>query len=211
MRRKTKTTPIADSYFIAVRGDGERSQIHGVYGIGTSVDTALDDAYRGANMRPPSVRSTDDGAWIVLVDGRDEPLGPYDSEALARADASQHAFSARDCSERLYRYVERHGCDAARFTWVKGEVDDLDVDQGLVDQAVAEVEQGLEGCTAQGDWTADTALRDAHGYVDAYVLDDEGVDEDLQDAVREDAQLRVAVDVAVASIIRSEIEEREAA
>ncbi len=72
------------------------------------------------------------------------------------------------------------------------------------------VNEGFDGSTAQEDWKAETALQDAHDYVDAYVVDDENRDEDIRDALT-DPQLRHAVDYAVRDVILDEIAERASA
>ncbi|UMY18783.1 hypothetical protein MMB17_05560 [Methylobacterium organophilum] len=205
MSSKTDT---AVSFFIAVPGDDQAS---GIFGIGTSHDAAVQDAYAQSNSRPPAVIANDDGTWHVSTDTCED--NQFSDESEARSYAIQKGFIGRECTERLYRHIEANGCDASRFRWTKtpAGLDDLDIDQEQLDAAVAEVEAGFEGNTSQGEWRAETALADAHDYVDAYVVDDEVVDGELREALAEGTQLRTAADVAVRDLILAEISEREAA
>lgn len=203
-------TSTAISYFIAVPGDDQAS---GIYGIGLTDQDAVADAYAQSNSSPPVVSRDEDGAWTVTIDTGDRVPFRAAEETEARDYAAQKGFIARECTERLYRHIEQHGCDANHFRWTQtaGGLDDLDVDQALVDQAVAEVQSGFEGTSSGADTTIETALQDAQDYVDGYIMDDESVDENLREAIGDDAELRTAMDVAVKKILLDELAEREAA
>lgn len=203
------TSSSAISFFIAVPGDDQES---GIYGIGLDHGAAVADAYKQANHPEPSVGQDDEGEWVVHT-YHDGAYEAFRTETEARDYAAEQGFIARECTERLYRYVEKYGCDASTFRWTRTPtgMDDLDVDQSLVDQALAEVRAGFEGTSSPPDVTAETVLQDAHDYVDAYVTDDEAVDEELREAIDNDPQLRIAIDVAVKEILMDELAEREAA
>lgn len=134
-----------------------------------------------------------DEAWAGTNQGADRP--------------TNSGFEALPATERLVIYVERHSPDAG-FRPVTNDdgLQDLDVDGDLLAGIVAEVDQGFDGCTTQHEWKAEDALTDASAYVDAYVADDESVDEELREAL-EDPQMRVAADVAVRDLILETISE----
>jgi hypothetical protein len=134
-----------------------------------------------------------DEAWENLNEGTERP--------------KDFGFEARPATERLYVFVERHSPDA-KFQPVTNIdcLQDLDIDSDVLARIVAEVATGFDGSTAQDSWTAEEALTDAHDYIDAYVVNDEGVDEELRDALDNPA-MRVAADLAVRDLILETIAE----
>ncbi|WP_298957624.1 hypothetical protein [uncultured Methylobacterium sp.] len=116
-------------------------------------------------------------------------------------------FKALPATERLCLHFERNSPDASfrPVTNASGQ-QDIYVDADILARIVAEVEAGFEGCTAQDEWTAETALEDAIDYVDTYVVDDETVDEELRAAL-DDPTMRVATDLAVRDLILATIAE----
>lgn len=195
----------ATEWFIAVPGDDQASAI---FGIGETYEGAVRDAYAQSNTHEPSVTRGEDGQWVVATGyGEDATFAPS-QESEARDYAAQKGCIARPCTERLFLHIKAHGCDA-NFRWTMNAVglDDLEFEQDEFDAAVAEVEEGLEGNTSQDTWKAEEALDDAAAYVDAYVVDDENVDEALRDVLKPGTSLRTAVNVAVRDILLEQISE----
>lgn len=194
------------SFYIATPVDPQSDGA--IWGLGLTDEAAIADAYEQSNTHAPQISEVDGElpTWTVTLSGGDTRA--FTDEGEAEACAAEHGFKALPCTERLYRWCEQY--ELKSWTRDAAGLEDLDVDQEMLDAAVAEVNEGFDGSTAQEDWKAETALQDAHDYVDAYVVDDETVDEDIRDALT-DPQLRHAVDYAVRDVILDEIAERASA
>jgi hypothetical protein len=202
------TTSTAVRFFVAVPANGD----DGIYGIGHTAKAALAEAYRGSQTHPADVSQDEEGEWIVSHNGSDET---FQDEDEARDYAAQLGFVAEPCTERLYVHVERYGCDAEQpgFRWAKGTdgLTDLDLgdDEVALDDAVDEVRAGFEGLDdgAKDEWTASSALADAHDYVFAYVIegDETGMWGDLAEV---GTPFRTALDLLVRDEILDHIEAR---
>lgn len=205
----TGTTKTATRFFIAVPAN---PQADGIFGLGTTDDAAIRDAYQQSGTYEAKVEQDESLHWIVRAQTLD--VSPeFLDESDARAYAASLGFVARACTERLYRHVTDYGAHVSSFGWTTNAagLDDLEFDSEEFDAAVAHVEEGLQGNTSQADWKAEDALTDASAYVDAYVVDDEEADESLQDALKPGTPLRTAVNVAVRDILLETISELAAA
>lgn len=201
------TSSTAVRFFIAVPADPQSNGA--IFGLGLSAEAAIADAHKAGGSTAPVITESRDEVptWTVTVTSGDTQT--FDDEIDADAYAAEHDFKALECTERLYRYAEKHTLES--WTSNAAGLEDLEVDEDLVAAAVAEVNEGFDGSTAQDTWAPESALSDAHEYVDAYVVQDENVDDDLRDALGVGTQLRMAVDLAVHDLILAEISEREAA
>lgn len=114
------TTDTATRFFIAVPAD---PQGVGIFGIGQTANAALADAYAQSNTSPPVI-DFDGDYWTVRTDAGTDVFA---NEGDANRCSDRHAFTARECTERLYREVEAHGCDANSFRWTRNAagLDDL--------------------------------------------------------------------------------------
>lgn len=112
-------TDTATRFFIAVPAD---TQGVGIFGIGQTASAALADAYACSNTRPPVI-DYDGDFWTVANDGETER---FEDEAAANAHFDRLGFTARECTERLFRHVEAHGADQ-HFGWTRNAagLDDL--------------------------------------------------------------------------------------
>ncbi|MCJ2077806.1 hypothetical protein MKK68_19520 [Methylobacterium sp. E-016] len=210
MTSKIDTTSTAVRYFVAEPANSGT----GIFGLGHTAEQAIADAHAQGQTRPATVTPMDDGMFVVNYDG--EAVGTYDDEDRAHAHAHRYGFEATECTERLYRHVESHGCDASSpgYSWVWTDAQkstyDLQVDEEAFASALEEVLTALhENDNDRDAWKAEDALADAREYVDAYVAGDDSSEWYL--AVNEDAALRTALDLAVRDNILETIAEREAA
>ncbi len=182
----TATNP---RFFIAVPASDHSA---GIYAIGYTPDGVMQDIRSSSGWHEPVIEQKGFG-WIVRLDGGEERDFP--TEAEAERFAESRSFAVLECTERLYRHIMRDGPQATHARYAtsteRSNLADIVIDEDVLDRIVAQVEAGFEGCTAQGEWQAETALEDAHDYVDAYVADDESVDEELRDAL-DDRQMRLA-------------------
>lgn len=104
------SSPTDTHFFIAVPADDGA----GIYGIGTSEEAAIADAWRHSNAEAPSVSQGDRGEWVV---SDWHGIERFDDENDAREYADKRGCRATECTERLYRHIEAHGCDAKSFRW----------------------------------------------------------------------------------------------
>lgn len=104
------STPTSTRYFIAVPVDDGV----GIYGLGMTEEAAIADAWTQSNAAPPAVSQSDRGDWIV---SNSTGIEHFDDEDDAREYADKIGFRATECTERLYRHIEAHGCDAKSFRW----------------------------------------------------------------------------------------------
>ncbi|UYW26245.1 hypothetical protein OKC48_23740 [Methylorubrum extorquens] len=209
MTSTTATRTPSATFFVAVPGDDQGA---GIFGIGLSADAAVQDAYSQSNTSEPTIRKTESGSWKVIdhITGNVAQFGNDESEA--RAYAIQKGFISRECTERLYRHVEAHGCSAGHFRWNQGEgLDDLYIDETDLANALAEVKEGIDGEHAStiDALKAEEALADAHVYVDAFVGQNDG--SEYNSKVDTDHEFRTALDLAVRDHLLDLIAERDAA
>lgn len=199
----TQTTATAIRFFVAA----PRGNQDAIAGLGHTAEAAIADAYSQTGTQPAVASQAEDGTWVV-TDGITEPR-----EFSSEADADEHAASvgmiAMECTERFYVHLRMHGIDGRWGS--KGDLLDLDLedDEVALDDAVDEVLAGFEGLDdgAKSEWTAETALADAHDYVFAYVVegDETGMWGDLAEV---GTPFRTALDLRVRDIILEDIENR---
>jgi hypothetical protein len=119
--------PQDTGFFIALDHNG------GIYGIGTTAEAAVDDAWKGANTttRPRVDEVAPDAFTVVNAFGDD--VAQYEDRADAEAHVAQLGFEAHPCPERLYRHVKTHGCNndgATGYGWRRADgVYDLVLDE----------------------------------------------------------------------------------
>lgn len=181
-------------FFVAVPGDDQAS---GIFGIGLTHEGALLDVTTRSGWTSPRVSRDEAGHWVVTTDdGADPAHFPEWEETAARDYAAQKGFVALPCTERLYLAVERNAAPSRWTTNAAGE-EDLDVDQGAVDEALDEVKAGLDGehYSTIDALKSEEALDDAHTYVDAFIGQD--AESDYHDAIDDDPEFRLALDLAV--------------
>ncbi|TGD95243.1 hypothetical protein [Methylobacterium nonmethylotrophicum] len=204
----TLSTGAAGRFFVALPGNGE----FGIYSSGRTVDVTLAKAYRDSQTLPADVCQNEDGEWVVSCQGDSETFRDEDE---AREYAGELGFVAHPCTERLYIHVERYGYNRNEpsFRYASGTNGLIDLDLGdsevALDDAVDEVLLGFHGLSyeAQDEWTAETALIDAHDYVHAYVIEGDKTRKwgYLAD---ERTPFRTALDLRVRDIILDRIEAR---
>ncbi len=201
-------------YFIAL--PAEQSCQTAIFGIGHTEEEAIADAYDDSRTRAPTVEAVNlpsrhvDGeteeAWVVTTwEGRET----FYSEAEADQHVLENAFVAEECTERLFVSLQRGSVD--RWTTNAARLQDLDLDEGAIEDALNEVKEGLdsEHASTIAALKPEEALSDAHAYVDAFVGQNE--DSEYSDAVGEDREFRLALDLAVRDHLLELIAEREAA
>jgi hypothetical protein len=209
----TSTTSTAIRFFIAVPAV-EANQT-AIYGIGHTEEEAVADAYADTRTQVPTVaqgtapsRYVDgdtERTWTVTTTQGSET---HYTEADADHQVQGNSFVAQECTERLFLSVQKGSVD--RWT-TNGRLQDLDVNQGAVDDALDEVKDGLDGEHAStiAALMAEDALDDAHTYVDAFIR--QNSDSDYHDAVEDDAEFRLALDLTVRDHLLELIAERKAA
>lgn len=207
MTSTTRTT--SATYYVAVPASEPTS---GIYGIGNDYMAAIEDAHaQTQTVNPGPTFNEETRLWEVFNDSRGETY-TFADENRAREEAASLGFAALESTERLYRYVEAHGAAVGELRYVERHgKQDLDVDQGAVDEALDEVKEGLDGEHAStiAALKAEDALADAHVYVDAFIRQDP--DSDYHDAVDDDPEFRLALDLAVRDHLLDLIAERQAA
>lgn len=103
------------SFFIAIPGDPQGT---GIFGIGTTAEGAVSDAYAQSDSPAPFVtEATENGLteWHVNTGAGENKY--FTDEDEAQEYATRKGFVARPSTERLYRHIEKHGCDASLFRW----------------------------------------------------------------------------------------------
>lgn len=211
VRQILRTTAVR--YFIAVPAI-EANQT-AIYGIGNTAEEAVADAYAEARTQVPTVETGT--APSRYVDGETErtwtvtttqSIETYYSEAEADRHVEANSFVAQECTERLFLSVRKGGVD--RWT-TNGNLQDLDVDQGAIDEALEEVKKRL-----LNDWTkvladvdAGNALYEAGLCVDSTI--GQNGTSDYHDAITDDPEFRLSLDLAVRDHLLTLIAERQAA
>lgn len=134
------TSETAIRYFIAVPAHPQSNGA--IFGIGTTAEAAIEDAWQGENCGPdrPHVAREEpeyegQGAFVAYGSGGRE-LGRFYDEDDAQEAVDLDGFTARECTERLYRLIEANGADANSFSWGEASngLDDIsgeDIPDGL--------------------------------------------------------------------------------
>ncbi|UIN36832.1 hypothetical protein [Methylobacterium oryzae] len=186
-----------------------------IFGLGNTAEEAVADAYAEARTQVPTIETGT--APSRYVDGETEQtwtvtttqsIETFYSEAEADRHVEANSFVAQECTERLFLSVQKGSVN--RWT-TSGRLQDLDVDQGAVDEALDEVKKRLIGDHEKiiADLDAEDALYEANLCVDSTI--GQNGTSDYHDAISDNPEFRLALDLAVRDHLLELIAEREAA
>ncbi len=100
-------------YYIATPAD---PRAFGIFGLGRTPEAAVAAAHEAGGTHAATVTEDLEGRWLV-ADGVHEDR-TFDIEEDAQIYAERLGFTAEECTERMYRYIETDGTPRS---WVETE------------------------------------------------------------------------------------------